>query len=76
MVKKFLAITLLAATPAFAQQPQQMSAAELALQINGYVTQMAQGLAQQGKVITDLQKKNAELEAKIKDLEGKSEDKK
>lgn len=48
----------LISSPALAQQPQQQSPAEVALQINSIITQFAQGL-------TALQQQNAKLQADL-----------
>lgn len=75
MLKYLLAFILLS-TPVFAQQQQQLSPAETALQINNIVATWAQTLTQQGKAIADLQAELAKANARIKELEPKPEEKK
>ena len=72
MKRAALILGLLLASPALAQQQQQISPAETALQINSVVSQWAQTLAQQGRMIDELQKQIAAKDAKIKELEEKA----
>lgn len=70
MLKYLLPLCLLA-TPCIAQQPAP-TVAETALQINGVVSQWAQTLTQQSRIIDDLQKQLTAANAKIKELETKT----
>ncbi len=71
-----LILGLLLASPATAQQPQQISPAEAALQINSLAGSMAQSMAQQGRIIDDMQRQIAAKDVRIKELEAKAEPKK
>lgn len=73
-MKKLAIVLLLLASPAYAQQPQQ-GPADMALQINIAIGQMAISLVQKDKTIEALQKQIVDLSTKIKELEAK-EDKK
>lgn len=78
-----LCLSLGIAAPAFAQQQQQPSLPETALQISAVIGQWAQAIAQQGKLIEQMQARIKELEPKeaelakaqvrIKELETKAE---
>lgn len=66
-----IAIAVLALSsimPAYAQQ-QQVSPPEAALQINGMVAALAQGMVQYGKTIENQNKIIENLQARIKELE-------
>ncbi len=71
LMKYLVIVALCFTTPALAQQ--QATPAEVALQINSVVSQWATTLTQQGRIIDDLQKQNADLK---KQLEAKPEAKK
>ncbi len=70
---RYLVAFLLLASPALAQQQQVPTVAETAIEINNIIGQWSQRLVQQGKVIEELQKQIAVRDAKIKELEPKSE---
>ncbi len=74
LMKYLVIVALCFTTPALAQQ--QATPAEVALQINSVVSQWATTLTQQGRVIEDLQKQITAKDAKIKELEAKTEPKK
>lgn len=62
-----LAVALLS-SPAFAQQPQQLTPSQLAIQLNTVIGQWAQTIEAQQKQISDLQQERAKLSTEIEKL--------
>ena len=74
MGMRIIAVALvMLVSPALAQQ---QPPPEVALQINNVVGQWAQMLVQQGRTIAELQAQLAVAQARIKELEAKTEPKK
>lgn len=74
-MRRLLIVALLTFNAPVLAQQQQISPAEAALQIGSIASAMAQTMAQQGKTIDELQKQLAAKEARIKELEHKTDDK-
>lgn len=67
-MKKYWTLAfLLAASPAAAQQPSQLSPTNIAIQINNAVNQMALELEQDRQTIQNLQKALVDAQAKLKE---------